>query len=145
MTTSSYTETATCDADRLVQDFFDLGIVGYVALGCGQEVLMRLAPQVEGMTQTTPESNFFEELLVNPTLLKLASQRGQLDCGGTSYIAIGYGDFTQFIAPMKSGHVSLGVARDANVRELADKVQQILERHQRLPETQQPWLLSGNS
>lgn len=134
---------ATRAAALLVEEFFALGTVGYVALGCGQEVLMRMARGVEGMTETTPESNFFEELLVNPTLLKLASQRGGLDCGGVSYVAIGYGDFTMFITNMKGGHVSLGVARDTSVAELAAKVQAILERHNRLPETPQPWLLAS--
>lgn len=53
------------------------------------------------------ESNKHEELLVNPTLLKLASQRGNIDCGGLSYLIIRYGNFFQFVLPPDWGHVSV--------------------------------------
>lgn len=126
-------------AEALIAALFDLGGIGYVALGNGQEVLMRPAPGLE--SDTTPESNFYEELLVNPTLLKLASQRGALDCGGLRYIAIGYGDFVQLIMPMQDGHVSLGVSRKAPVAELAARVGAVLEQHGRRWAPPPPWLL----
>ena len=53
------------------------------------------------------ESDKYEELLVNPTLLKLASQRGNIDCGGLSYIIVRYGNFFQFVLPTGWGHVSV--------------------------------------
>jgi len=31
---------------------------------------------------SSPESDRYEELLVNPTLIMLTSQRGNIDCGG---------------------------------------------------------------
>lgn len=131
---------ASPEAEKLIADFFALGVVGYVALGAGQDVVMRMAPAVEGMTQTADDSNFFEELLVNPTLLKLAGQRGRLDCGGLNYIAIGYGDFIQFIAPMEGGHVSLGVASETDVPRLAGRVREVLDRNGRLLKSPQRWL-----
>lgn len=129
MPQTDYATPATPAAEALIADLFAVGGIGYVALGCGQEVLMREAPGLR--TTTTPTSNFFEELLVNPTLLRLAGQRAGLDCGGLSHLAIGYGDFTQLILLMEGGHVSLGVSRKAPVRDLADKVRGVLERHRR--------------
>ena len=127
MSKTDYAQPATPLAEALLADLFAMGGVGYAALGAGQEVLMRTAPGLK--TATTTDSNFYEELIVNPTLLKLASQRGELDCGGVSYIAIGYGEFTQLIMLTKDGHVSLGVPRDAPVREIAGRVAGVLERH----------------
>lgn len=127
MKLTTYENQADAWAEALIADLFELGGVGYVALGCGPEVLMRLHPKLQ--TDTTAESNFYEELLVNPTLLLLAGQRGALDCGGLDYMAIGYGEFTQLILSTVDGHVSLGVDRDAPTRELAKKVRQVLLDH----------------
>lgn len=133
MSNNNYESRGTKEAESLVSDLFDLGKVGYVALGAGPEVLMRMAPEAAHLTETTAESNFFEELLVNPTLLKLASQRANLDCGGLNYIAVGYSDFIQFLAQTRDGHVSIGVASETDVPGLADKVRAVLARHDRLP------------
>lgn len=127
MARTDYSQNATQEAERLVEDFFALGGVGYVALGRGQEVLMRRHPKL--VTGTSPESNFYEELLVNPTLLKLAGQRGGLDCDGLSYIAVGYGTFIEMIMRMKDGHVSLGVSPKTQVGEFARRMQEVLERN----------------
>jgi hypothetical protein len=127
MTSTGYSQHATPEAEQLVEDLFALGGVGYVALGRGQEILMRRHPKL--VTDTTPESNFYEELLVNPTLLKLAGQRGDLDCGGLGYIAIGYGGFIEMIMRMKDGHISLGVSSKTRVGEFAKRMLEALERH----------------
>ncbi|NIR52059.1 hypothetical protein GWO43_25905 [candidate division KSB1 bacterium] len=37
---------------------------------------------------SSSETDLYEELLVNPTLLKLASQRGNIDCGGLDYLLV---------------------------------------------------------
>ncbi|MBU8909889.1 MAG: hypothetical protein KOO65_01345, partial [Desulfobacterales bacterium] len=44
---------------------------------------------------SSSDSDRYEELLVNPTLLKLASQRGDIDCGGLDYLLVRYGNFFQ--------------------------------------------------
>src|SRR5215469_1633184 len=49
-------------------------------------------------------SNRFEELLVNPTLLTLATQRGDLDCAGLRHLIIGYGYFNAYVLPILGGH-----------------------------------------
>jgi hypothetical protein len=136
---TTYRQAASARAEPLVRELFDLGGIGYVALCSGQEVLLRAAPGL--LTTTTEESNFYEELLVNPTLLKLASQRANLDCGGLTYIAVGYGGFVQLIIPAKDGHLSLGVSRKAGTGELAARAQALLQRHGRAWEPPEPWLL----
>lgn len=111
--------------DRLITNLFALGDVGYVAVGREQDVTLREAPGLT--TNTTSESNFYEELLVNPTLLKLARQRGELDCGGLGYVAIGYGAFMQVIVPTADGgHVSLGVSRKTVPSEFVARVRGVL-------------------
>lgn len=73
------------------------------------------------------ESDQYEELLVNPTLLKLASQRGDIDCGGMNYIVIRYGNFFQFVLPMTWGHVSVCFEANANPITLGQQVQTIVQ------------------
>ena len=135
---TSYEQTGSAKAQAIIDDIFEIGRIGYVALNSGQEVLLRLAPGV--VSKTTAETNFYEELLVNPTLLKLASQRGELDCGGLNYIAIGYGDFVQLIMLMKDGHISMGISRKANSGEIAEQVVSILEKHAMARQPKASWL-----
>lgn len=111
----------------MIDEIFALGRVGYVAFNSGMDIIMR--HQAEAVGNTTSETNFYEELLVNPTLLKLAAHRGHLDCGGLKYIAVGYGDFTQLILRTRDGSVSVGLSRNAPAREVAVKIQNILEKH----------------
>jgi hypothetical protein len=139
MARTTYEQRASDKAQQLITEIFKLGGIGYVALCCGQEVLMREAPGV--VSRTTAETNFYEELFVNPTLLKLASQRGELYCGGLNYIAIGYGDFTQLIMLTEYGHISMGISRKAHAGELAARVQSVLHEHGQAWTPTDPWLL----
>ena len=140
MARTTYEQAGTERANRLVAELFELGGIGYVALNVGQDVLLRSAPGMQ--STTTEETNFYEELLVNPTLLKLASQRANLDCEGLRYVAIGYGRFIQLILLMKDGHVSLGVSRKTNPGELAARVQAVLEKHELDWSPPNTWLLA---
>ena len=63
---------------------------------------------------SSSESDRYEELLVNPTLLKLASQRGNIDCGGLDYILLRYGNFFQLVLPQNWGHVSVCIEVNAD-------------------------------
>src|SRR5512135_635904 len=60
------------------------------------------------------ESDKYEELLVNPTLLTLARQRGEIDCGGLEYLVIRYGSFFEIVRAIPGGHLSVGVEPDAD-------------------------------
>ena len=124
----------------MIEEIFRLDAIGYVALCSGQDVLLRLAPGTT--SDTTAESNFYEELLVNPVLLKLAAQRGGLDCGGLDYIAVGYGHFVQLIMQMEGGHISMGVSRRANAGALAARVREVLAQHQLARAPAKRWILA---
>jgi hypothetical protein len=73
------------------------------------------------------ESDRYEELLVNPTLITLARQRGDIDCGGLQYLVVRYGNFFQFIHPVRGGHVSVAVEPQGDPLELGLRIRQILE------------------
>jgi hypothetical protein len=73
-------------------------------------------------------SDFFEELIVNPALLTLARQRGDLDCGGLRHLVVAYGNFTQIVMPLPgtTGHISVCVERDADAALVADQIANLL-------------------
>lgn len=71
---------------------------------------------------SSDETDRYEELLVNPTLLKLTTQRGNIDCGGMRYVLIRYGNFFQFVKPTTSGHVSVAIEADADVMTVIEQI-----------------------
>src|SRR5262245_14771091 len=86
--------------------------VRYVATAHGQHVQMRSRPDLHNASSS--DSDVYEELLVNPTLLTLTTQRGNIDCGGLRYLIVGYGHFQQLVIPSPAGHVSVAFELDAN-------------------------------
>jgi hypothetical protein len=119
--------------ETLRQAIFDFGPqIRYVACGEGQRVE---TAQRDGIADASDaSSDFFEELLVNPTLLTLARQRGELDCGGLRHVIVGYGNFNQVVVPAPWGHVSVCVERDADADAVAQQVALLIER-EALPES----------
>jgi hypothetical protein len=100
--------------------------VRYVAFGDGQRVETAQRDGIADASATS--SDFFEELLVNPTLLTLARQRGELDCGGLRHLVVAYGNFNQVVIPAPPGHVSVCVERDADAEAVAQRVTELLGR-----------------
>ena len=80
--------------------------IRYVAAAHGQQVQMRSRPDLHNASSS--DSDLYEELLVNPTLLTLATQRGNIDCGGLRYLIVGYGHFNMLVIPDRGGHVGVG-------------------------------------
>jgi hypothetical protein len=76
---------------------------------------------------SSSDSDKYEELLVNPTLLKLATQRGNIDCGGLNFILVQYGHFYQWILPISSGHISICIDLKADLFDVIQKVQPLLK------------------
>jgi hypothetical protein len=113
---------------QLLDSLFALsGEVRYVALYVGDDLAMR---QRRGISEASAsESDRYEELLVNPTLLTLAGQRGRIDCGGLDFILIRYGNFFQLVHPLKVGHVSIAIEPEADPLSLVPGVRQILNQH----------------
>ncbi len=76
---------------------------------------------------SSSESDRYEELLVNPTLLKLSSQRGEIDCGGLDYILVKCGNFFQFVLQTPWGHVSVCIEKSADPISIGLKVAALIE------------------
>jgi hypothetical protein len=99
--------------------------IRYVAFGDGQHVE---TAQRDGLADASAaSSDFYEELLVNPTLLTLARQRGELDCGGLRHLIVAYGNFNQVVIPTPQGHVSVCVERNADAEAVAARVAELLK------------------
>lgn len=84
--------------------------VRYVALYHHGDLAFRQRDDLAGASEG--ESDKYEELILNPTLLKAAAQRGNIDCGGLDYIVIRYGNFFQFVTPIAGGHLSVALQSD---------------------------------
>jgi hypothetical protein len=94
--------------DELIKAIFALSTqVRYVAIYRHRELVLRAR---SGLTDASEaESDRYEELLVNPTLLTLVSQRGAIDCGGLEFVVIRYGNFFQIVRSLPGGHLSVAV------------------------------------
>jgi hypothetical protein len=98
--------------------------IRYAALASGQDVSMH---QRAGVSRASAgDSDRFEELLVNPTLLTLARQRGEIDCGGLRYLVVGYGSFDQLVLPWRDGHASIAFERGADPSSHVEAIVEIL-------------------
>lgn len=71
---------------------------------------------------SSSESDKYEEMIVNPTLLTLVRQRGNIDCGGLEYVVIRYGSFFEVVAPVAGGHVSVGLEPTADPLSLVPRI-----------------------
>jgi hypothetical protein len=77
---------------------------------------------------SSSDSDQYEELLVNPTLLKLATQRGNIDCGGLNYLIVRYGNFYQFVLPTSWGHVSVCIEPATNPVEIGEQIKSLVQK-----------------
>ena len=93
--------------------------VRYVAtyVGGRLDLAARDAPNASGS-----ESDRYEELIVNPTLLTLAGQRGRIDGGGLEYVLVRYGYFFQLVVPVRGGHISVAVEPSGAPLDLVDGI-----------------------
>lgn len=112
-------------ADRLIEHCFATDAsVRYVAVYLDGELRMRQRAGLAGASAS--ESDRYEELLVNPALLTLATQRGRIDCGGLTYLLIRYGNFFTLIQPLARGHVNVGFELDAELGAVIEAVRRVV-------------------
>ena len=105
----------------LLSAVLDLGPhIRYAALAGVHGIETRERAGLKG--GSSADSDFFEELLVNPTILGIASRRGNFDCGGLRYVIIGYGLFNQVVLPTADGHLSVAVERETDPRPVIEAV-----------------------
>jgi hypothetical protein len=70
---------------KLIESLFALTMeIRYVAVYINGEVVSSQRPELQN--SSAGESDKYEELIVNPTLLKLVTQRGNIDCGGAGIV-----------------------------------------------------------
>jgi hypothetical protein len=103
------------------------GAIRYVAVYADGK--LESAARTDTQDASTSESDRYEELLVNPGILTLARQRGNIDCGGTEYVLIRYGHFFQFVLPLSNGHVSVCIEPDAEPISLGAHIREVVARH----------------
>jgi hypothetical protein len=116
----------------LLDDVFAISpAIRYVATGHGQQVQMRSRPDLRDASSS--DSDRYEELLVNPTLLTLATQRGDIDCGGLRYLIVGYGHFDALVIPSAAGHVAVAFDVGLNPTDHLDAISSVMARHGALP------------
>jgi hypothetical protein len=114
--------------DELLESMFQQVLeIRYVAVYVAGQLTMRERPDLAHASAS--ESDRYEELLVNPTLLTLAQQRGNIDCGGMRYLIIRYGFFFQLVIPLKQGHISIAFESHANPLAYVERITQILRDH----------------
>lgn len=94
--------------------------IRYVAIYRNNKLETKSKENITGASSS--DSDRYEEIIVNPTLLKLTSQRGNIDCGGLDFLIIKYGSFFQFILPMEWGHISVCVDKNGDPISIGKKV-----------------------
>jgi hypothetical protein len=99
--------------------------IRYVAIYVNDKLISSERPTLKNPSSS--DSDKYEELIVNPTLLKLVTQRGNIDCGGVEFVIIRYGSFYEFVMSLKDGHVSVGIEPDADVIAVAYSVQNLMK------------------
>jgi hypothetical protein len=97
--------------------------IRYVALYRGGELISRQRSEVSSASAS--ESDRYEELFVNPTLLTLARQRGNLDCGGARFVVVGYGHFYQLVIDLSDGHASVCFELASNPLDYAEAIRDL--------------------
>jgi len=98
--------------------------IRYVAICADEQLISSERPGIENTSSS--ESDKYEELIVNPTLLKLVSQRGNIDCGGAEYVIVRYGRFYQFVMPVENGHISVGIELNGELMKIVGAIHNLI-------------------
>ncbi len=101
--------------------------IRYVSIYSAGQLFIRQRPDI--LHASASDSDRYEELLVNPTLLTLTRQRGEIDCGGLMYMIIRYGFFFQLVIPLKEGHISIAFEPEAEPMNYVGQVTHLLHDH----------------
>jgi hypothetical protein len=99
--------------------------IRYAAIYYNGSVTSSSRRQLENASSN--ESDKYEELIVNPTLLTLVSQRGNIDCGGAGFVLIRYGNFFEFIKSIRGGHISVGMELTQEPIQLIPQIEEVVE------------------
>ncbi len=107
--------------EKIIESLFiKFSEVRYVAVYIENDLIYK--QKEETSDSSSGETDKYEELLVNPTLLKLASQRGNIDCGGLDYLIIRYGNFYQIVKSIPNGHISICIKQESDLNSLLNNI-----------------------
>ena len=107
--------------NQIIDEIFSSFIeVRYVAVYLKGELAFKQKQQTSDSSST--DTDKYEELLVNPTLLTIARQRGNIDCGGLRFVIVGYGNFYQLIKEINGGHISICLDKSVNLTIIPDQI-----------------------
>jgi len=110
----------------MIEEIFSISNeVRYVAIYRDGELETKSKGNTQGASSS--DSDKYEELIANPVMLKAASQRGNIDCGGLDFLLVRYGNFYQFILPVSWGHVSVCIEKKADPIAIGQKVKALFE------------------
>lgn len=113
-------------AEKLIDETMALtSFIRDVAVYTNGNLFLKERSGISGSSAS--ESDKYEELIVNPTLLKLTTQRGNIDCGGLNYIIIRYGNFFVLLVPVESGHVNFGFEPNVNPLDWIEPITSLLK------------------
>ncbi len=116
------------EARGIADDLFGVSAaVRYVAIYRRGKLYAAQRPDIENASAS--ESDKYEELIVNPTLLTLLAQRGDIDCGGLRFVLVRYGNFYQLVRSINGGHVSIGIQPDGDPMALVSQLDSVLAEH----------------
>ena len=101
--------------------------IRYVALYRNGALELHQRPGLENPSAS--ESDKYEELIVNPTLLKCATQRGDIDCGGLRALVVAYGNFLELVIPLHGGHLSVCFENGSNPLDYTDQLAGMFDGH----------------
>ena len=112
--------------NQIIEDLFtSFTDIRYVAIYLDNELTYKQKEQPSN--SSSPDTDKYEELLVNPTLLTVARQRGNIDCGGLRFLIVGYGNFYQLVKEIAAGHISICLDKKVDLTNLPDKIFEFLK------------------
>ncbi len=115
------------NSDKIIQALFDFSDQIRYAAVYHNDHLVYKQRQGDVSNTSSSETDRYEELLVNPTLLKLAKQRGNIDCGGLDYLIIRYGNFYQLVHALTDGHISICLDLETDLNSTPEKILKFLK------------------
>ena len=114
------------NTNQIIDDLFNFLLeIRYVAIYQNAELTFKQRKQTSDSSSS--DTDKYEELLVNPTLLTIARQRGNIDCGGLKFIIVGYGNFYQLVKEIKNGHISICLEKNVDLTIVPEKIFEFLK------------------
>ena len=98
--------------------------IRYIAICRNHKLISQIKQKLANTSSS--ESDKYEELIVNPTILTLVKQRGEIDCDGAKFVLIRYGKFYQLVIPIKNSHISICIEKTANPLTYVEPINKIL-------------------